>query len=149
MNKFALTLATVLLLLFPSLVLPAPPLENPSGPDKIVLDQLEDVYGPVDFNHKRHATRFADACGDCHHQHRGLDRNPCKKCHALETEQFRDSVKRNFSACGNCHGDYDRASPEMPSLKVAYHQTCFSCHRKTGDVGETPASCGQLCHEKK
>lgn len=148
MNKFALMLAAAMLLL-PALALPAPPLDDPGGPDRIVLGALEDVYGPVTFNHRRHATRFAEACGDCHHQHRGLEKNPCKKCHALDSMQFRDSVKRNFGACGNCHGDYDRESPEMPSLKVAYHQVCFSCHRETGDVGDTPAGCEQLCHEKK
>lgn len=147
MNKLALTLAAAILLL-PIRALPeatAPP----EVPGKIVLDSLQDLYGPVSFNHGRHASRFADACGDCHHQHRGLEKDPCKRCHRVDAAQFRDSVKRSFPACSNCHGDYDRDEPAMPSLKVAYHQTCFSCHRKNGDVGNTPKSCEELCHEKK
>jgi hypothetical protein len=103
----------------------------------------------VTFDHAKHATRYADGCGRCHHQHAANDKNPCKRCHSIDAAQFKASVKRNFSKCSNCHGDYDAATPEMPSLKVAYHETCFTCHRANGDVGESPRNCQELCHAKK
>jgi hypothetical protein len=150
MHRTALTLAASALVLFAAAIITAQSAEPElGGPGIIRLDRLEGLYGPVTFDHAKHATRYAKGCGDCHHQHTGYDENPCKRCHTIDAEQFKASVKRNFSACSKCHGDYDVAAPEVPDLKVAYHEVCFSCHRKNGDVGETPASCGQLCHAKK
>lgn len=150
MNRIALLLTASALTLLATAIGPARA-EDPEsgGPATIQIDNLKGPYGPVTFDHAKHAASYAEGCGDCHHQHRGYDENPCKRCHALDATQFKASVKRNFSACSKCHGDYDVAAPEVPDLKVAYHQVCFSCHRKTGDVGKTPASCGQLCHVKK
>jgi len=150
MNRIALILTASTLTLLAAAISPAKAQDpEPGGPAIIQLDRLEGLYGPVTFDHAKHATRYAEGCGDCHHQHGGYDKNPCKRCHAIDAAQFKESVTRNFSACSKCHGDYDVEALDTPSLKVAYHEVCFSCHRKTGDVGETPASCGQLCHVKK
>ena len=154
-NRFALVLVSSVMLLLSAGSNPAraadPPAAEPasSGPDTILLDKLEGAYGPVTFEHAKHATRYAEGCGDCHHQHRENDANPCKRCHTIDAEQFKASVKRNFSACSKCHGDYDVATPEVPDLKVAYHEVCFSCHRTRGDVGVSPQDCAELCHAKK
>lgn len=150
MNRIALILTASALTLLAAAISPAKAADpEPGGPAIIQLDRLEGSYGPVTFDHAKHATRYAEGCGDCHHQHGGYDKNPCKRCHAIDAAQFKESVTRNFSACSKCHGDYDVEALDTPSLKVAYHEVCFSCHRKTGDVGKTPASCGQLCHVKK
>ena len=150
MNRIALILTASALSLLAAAISPAEAVDpEPGGPATIQIDQLEALYGPVTFDHAKHATRYADGCGDCHHQHRDYDKNPCKRCHAIDAAQFKASVTRNFGACGKCHGDYDPATPDTPGLKVAYHEVCFSCHKKIGDVGKTPASCGQLCHVKK
>jgi hypothetical protein len=149
-NKFALILVSSTLLLLTIVWHPAPAADpEPSGPGVLQLDQLEGSYGPVTFDHAKHATRYADGCGDCHHQHRANDGNPCKRCHSIDAAQFKASVTRNFSRCGRCHGDYDPQTPEVPDLKVAYHEVCFSCHRTTGDVGTSPQNCEELCHAKK
>jgi len=150
MNRIALILTASALTFLAAAISPAKAADpEPGGPATIQIDRLEALYGPVTFDHARHATRYAEGCGDCHHQHRDYDKQPCKRCHAIDAAQFKASVTRNFGACGKCHGDFDAADVETPSLKVAYHEVCFSCHRKTGDVGKTPASCGQLCHVKK
>lgn len=149
-KKFALILASSAMLLLVTATLPARAADSPAAvPDTIVLDHLKGPYGPVTFDHAKHATRYADGCGECHHQHRANDKNPCKRCHSIDAAQFKASVTRNFSACSNCHGDYDAKTPEVPDLKVAYHQVCFTCHRTSGDVGKSPHDCQQLCHTKK
>jgi hypothetical protein len=149
-NKLLPILAASVLLILAAQVSRAPAAEpEPGGPDIIELDQLEGAYGPVTLDHAKHATRYADGCGDCHHQHGEYDRNPCKRCHAIDAEQFKASVTRSFPPCSRCHGETDPEAPDVPGLKVAYHEVCFSCHRTTGDVGKTPESCEQLCHAKK
>lgn len=135
------------------LPLAAAPQQNvapaPGGPGIVRLDSLEGPYEPVVFRHGRHAARFAQGCGDCHHQHSGYDRNPCKRCHAIDAAQFKESAVRSFRACSTCHGDYDPAAPDVPGLKVAYHQMCFSCHEGTGEEDAAPKSCEQQCHTRK
>jgi hypothetical protein len=149
-NKFASILISSALLFLSTDMNPAPAAEpQPGGPGTIQLDRLEGPYGPVTFDHAKHTIRYADGCGDCHHQHAEYDENPCKRCHAIDAEQFKASVKREFSACSRCHGDYDVTAPEVPDPKVAYHQVCFSCHRTAGDVGISPQNCEELCHAKK
>lgn len=159
-NRFALILASSVALLLiagtdpacaadPPAAVPQAAEPAPGGPGTIQLDQLEGPYGPVTFDHAKHVTSYAEGCGDCHHQHRDYDSNPCKRCHSIDAAQFKESVKRNFGACGKCHGDYDVTTPEVPDLKVAYHQVCFSCHRERGDVGKSPLNCEELCHTKK
>jgi hypothetical protein len=149
-NKLALILAGSVLLLLSTDMTPVTAAEpEPGGPGTIQLDRLEGPYGPVTFDHAKHATRYADGCGDCHHQHSGYDKNPCKRCHAIDAAQFKASVTRNFPPCGKCHGNYDPEALDVPDLKVAYHEVCFSCHRKLGDVGTTPENCERKCHGKK
>jgi hypothetical protein len=150
MNRIALILTASALTFLAAAISPAKAADpEPGGPATIQIDRLVDLYGPVTFDHDKHATRYAEGCGDCHHQHREADKQPCKRCHAIDAEQFKASVTRSFRPCSNCHTEYDPSALDTPSLKVAYHEVCFSCHRKTGDVGKTPASCGQLCHSKK
>jgi predicted CXXCH cytochrome family protein len=150
MNRITLILTAGALTLLATAISPAKAADpEPGGPATIQIDRLVDLYGPVTFDHAKHAASYADGCGDCHHQHSGYDKNPCKRCHSIDAAQFKAAVTRNFGACGKCHGDYDSAALDTPSLKVAYHEVCFSCHRETGDVGKTPASCEQLCHAKK
>jgi predicted CXXCH cytochrome family protein len=149
-NKLVSILAGSVLLLLSADMSSAPAAEpEPGGPGIIQLDRIEGLYGPVTFDHAKHATRYAEGCGDCHHQHSEFDKNPCKRCHEIDAAQFKASVKRDFSPCGKCHGDYDAAAPEVPDLKVAFHEVCFGCHRKTGDVGTSPQNCEELCHAKK
>jgi hypothetical protein len=81
------------------------------APDSMLLDQLANLYGPVQFNHKLHATmaEMGGECATCHHY----------------------SPKGHIPPCNDCH-DAAAASTDLrkPNLKGAYHRQCLSCHRE-------------------
>lgn len=115
-----------------------------SMPGVSVLDSLVDKYEAVRFDHAMH-TNFAEGCGSCHHQH-GSGGDSCKTCHALESGVFKNAVVTSFLACKSCHGQLNPKAPEIPSLKVAYHQQCFGCHGTMGRIGLDPKGCTEQCH---
>jgi len=100
--------------------------EAKRGPRVVILDELEDRYLPVPFDHAGHAemSRMAGSCAVCHHYTpEGLEHPACKTCHEASAE----------------HGDIGK-----PGLKGAYHRQCMSCHREwSGQTG-----CG-ACHHPK
>ncbi len=112
------------------------------------LDSISDKYEPVKFNHSKHISIAGD-CGICHHQHGNNSTLPCKDCHSVAPSTFRNSVVNGFMACKNCHSAFNPDMPGMPGLKVAYHRTCFQCHRDMGNVGKDPKGCTEMCHAKK
>ncbi len=96
------------------------------GPDLVILDELQELYLPVPFDHHGHAEMadMIEGCTVCHHRPtEGAAYPPCKRCHetAPETEDVR-----------------------KPSLKGAYHRQCVSCHREWS--GETQCA---ACHPAK
>ena len=96
------------------------------GPDIVILDDLEDLYVAVRFDHKKHATMsgMAAGCEACHHYSPPNSTHPeCKSCHPV----------RGMSA-----------DIEQPGLKGAYHRQCMNCH--TDWDHETKC---EVCHEKK
>lgn len=117
-------------------------------PGTVKLDILANKYKPVIFDHPKHASIAGD-CGMCHHQHGSSGTLPCKDCHTVSPSTFKNSVTNYFMACKNCHSTFDPANPKMPGLKVAYHSTCFKCHRGMGNVGIDPKGCTMMCHAKK
>jgi hypothetical protein len=108
------------------------------SPDTVKLDSIAKTYPPVVFSHGKHAS-LAGNCGTCHHHHSNSN---CKDCHALSAS----AVSSNFPACKNCHAARDRGAPGMPGLEVAYHRTCFECHRGMGNLGVDPKGCNEVCH---
>ena len=101
-------------------------LEARQGPRVVILNELEDVYLPVPFDHAGHAAmaQMARGCATCHHYTpEGAKHPACKACHSRTPGE----------------GDIRK-----PGLKGAYHRQCMSCHREWG--GET--NCG-LCHQPK
>lgn len=95
-------------------------------PDIVILNELEDLYVPVRFNHLAHAkmAEFSDQCQVCHHyQEKGQAIQSCKSCHP------KDVVHEDLS---------------QPGLKGAYHRQCLGCH--TAWDSETECA---TCHEKK
>lgn len=119
---------------------------NPT-PGIVILDSLSDKYGPVEFDHTKHAS-ISGNCGACHHEHGNSGTLPCKDCHAVDPATFKNSVSRNFIACRKCHNTFERDTPQMPGLKTAYHSACFQCHRGMGNVGIDPKGCVEMCHAK-
>lgn len=96
------------------------------GPRVVILDELEDVYLPVAFDHEGHSAmgQMAGGCSLCHHYTpEGMEHPACKTCHEINVGQ----------------GDIRK-----PGLKGAYHRQCLSCHREWG--GETRCS---ICHHAK
>jgi hypothetical protein len=118
-----------LLLLLLGLCFATLPAQSPADhsqiPDHIVIGTLENIFKPVQFDHKLHAdmTVMGDGCTTCHHHGEEDVFEPCADCHMTEE---------------------DNASLEMPTLNGAYHRSCLNCHQDwTGDhVCET-------CHEKQ
>ncbi|UCG62135.1 MAG: hypothetical protein JSV52_02285 [Candidatus Zixiibacteriota bacterium] len=88
-------------------------LHKPSeGPGVRVIDELSDLYAPVDFNHKLHAemVEMGEGCSVCHHY----------------------SPPGKFPPCNDCHTD-ESTEPQTlrkPGLKGAYHRQCMGCHRE-------------------
>ncbi len=80
------------------------------GPDSVVLDKIADLYMPVYFDHKAHAS-MAQMGGDC------------QTCHHF-------SPPGRIPPCGECHGTEAEANLRQPSLKGAYHRQCLACHRE-------------------
>lgn len=124
-------------------------------PKEITIDYLSDWYGPVQYNHEKHAQR-AD-CQDCHHHTTGPEDserpfrkrvNPaCLVCH----EQ---SPPSETVSCKQCHtrqqfypGEVVKSDNpvlyhiDRTGLKRAYHQACMPCHLEK----RTHTSCDS-CH---
>jgi len=117
-------------------------------PGVIVMDGLADQFEPVSFDHSMHQM-IAGNCAQCHHQHPGSEEITCSGCHQMENAAFKRSVVNRFLSCSSCHGNPDPATPHIPSLKVAYHRTCFQCHRGIGNLGLDPKACAEMCHGRK
>lgn len=81
------------------------------APDSMLLSQLSDLYGPVHFNHKVHASmaQMGTDCGTCHHYSPKGTIPPCRECHSPTGES---------------------SDLKQPNLKGAYHRQCLSCHRE-------------------
>ena len=81
------------------------------APGMMVLDQLADLYLPVEFNHKAHAgmAEMGLDCATCHHFSPAGVIPPCSDCH---------------DASGSA------ADLSKPNLKGAYHRQCLACHRE-------------------
>jgi hypothetical protein len=95
-------------------------------PDTVIIDVLEDLYGPTKFPHKKHlhmaATTFD--CSECHHYAPPSNNNP---------------------ACKDCHSPYEmRPDLELVGLKAAYHRRCLTCHAQWSNN----TNC-ELCHVSK
>ncbi|HZW36477.1 MAG: cytochrome c3 family protein [Deltaproteobacteria bacterium] len=118
-------------------------------PKVLLLGSLSKVYEPVRFNHSGHVST-AGGCADCHHQHGSMDVQSCTGCHRIDPSTFKKSVNAGMlRPCRECHPASVRtgAGTGRPTLKAAYHQACFKCHRgDVGTVGKDPKGCTEMCH---
>jgi Class III cytochrome C family len=82
--------------------------------------------------HARHVLVQQNRCADCHHVY---DKRQQKLVYKKGAEE----------SCRACHSD--RAVGRRPSLRVASHQACVSCHLRTKGAGlaSGPLDCAQ-CH---
>ena len=96
------------------------------GPSVVILDDLEDLYLPVPFDHQGHAqmATMTQGCAVCHHYTpQGLEHPACRTCH--EPKPVTENIRK-------------------PGLKGAYHRQCLNCHREW--TGETQCN---SCHHPK
>jgi uncharacterized paraquat-inducible protein A len=115
MKKFAAFLTIVLAVMFSAgLVISA------DAPEKITIKEIQKTKGPVEFNHKAHATTRAKACKDCHHKNEAGKEEKCSNCHKAKAED------------------------KVVELKEAFHTTCKNCHKK---MATGPTKCDE-CHKK-
>ncbi len=95
-------------------------------PDTVIIDVLEDEYGPTKFPHKKHLHMAVNTldCYECHHFTPPSDKKtPCK----------------------DCHSPYElRPDLELVGLKAAYHRRCLTCHAQWSQN----TNC-ELCHKSK
>lgn len=96
------------------------------APDVVILDELEDLYLPVPFDHRGHAdmAEMTIGCTICHHYTPEGSAHPaCKSCHEVGT--MREDMRK-------------------PGLKGAYHRQCMNCHREWSHQ----TAC-EVCHPPK
>lgn len=95
------------------------------GPKIVVLDDLQELYVPVRFDHERHAAMAGmnGGCASCHHYTPPSFPHPaCRECHSA-------AVKHEDLA--------------QPGLKGAYHRQCLECHVEW----DSQTKC-EICHAK-
>ena len=88
------------------------PHEVTEAPDTMLLDEIANIYGPVTFNHKLHASMAemgGHDCATCHHYSPPGHIPPCSDCHTPEVST---------------------SDLRKPNLKGAYHRQCLACHRE-------------------
>ncbi len=96
------------------------------GPEIVILDQLEDLYVAVRFDHHAHAAMvdMGEGCETCHHFSPPNSPHPsCRECHPANIQ----------------HEDLTQ-----PGLKGAYHRQCMGCHSDW----DHDTKC-EVCHAKK
>ena len=88
---------------------------------------MDNTYGQVKFNHKKHAETLKVACEKCHHELKGKKPGEVPK------------------GCKACH----KAAAEGKTLssKDAYHKDCQECH-KQDKAKKAPTTCTK-CHDTK
>ena len=94
-------------------------------PTKVTIEHIKKLFGPVVFDHKKHAAKdgLKIDCITCHHE--------MKEGKAVK-------------GCQTCHGE--AAKGKVVSLKDAYHKVCMDCHKVK--KGKAPVKCAD-CHPKK
>ncbi len=120
------------------------------SPDEVTIqnkDWPKEKYGPVKFEHNKHATEYKIQCTECHHVYKD-GKNVWKEG---------DKVQK-CSACHNVYllgKDLSQASAEEKKLSLykAYHDNCLGCHKKIKkekgkEETKAPTKC-TACHAKK
>jgi hypothetical protein len=128
------------------------------APGLIQLNQLQNLYAEVQFDHEFHAEGYE--CAACHHtgsstagpnaaekcmichqpgqnqENRGPKIGPCRNCHPSESPPSEDHLSRPNRAENKILFHLD-----IPMLLGAYHLQCLGCHRDEG----VPSGCSD-CH---
>jgi hypothetical protein len=118
-------------------------------PDKVVIKELSDKYGPVELSHRKHVVALIKGMKDSQlaayfHSDPGT---LCQGCH------HNSPPAKEPPACGNCHADlhgktaFDAKEANRPGLLAAMHGQCMRCHQDMA-VKPVATACTE-CHEEK
>ena len=137
MHTVTITICGILLTLLAAFIQPA---QAETLPDKISIESLKDLYGPVTFGHAQHIARERD-CAVCHHHTNGApaSKEQCLRCH-------RGGHEVKSMGCKSCHEKQPFSAEQVngrfknsllfhqdkPGLKAAYHLSCLGCHKTKG-----------------
>ncbi len=100
-----------------------------TGPNVVILRELENAYEAVPFEHQSHAkmAEMWNGCVTCHHRSPQPDASAAAPAAGSMTQEA--SVK--VPACKSCHPVASAdVNIHMPSLKGAYHRQCLNCHQE-------------------
>ena len=95
-------------------------------PDEVTIDLLVDAYEASTFPHLKIVRRFDEGirASSLAKQFHGSTEAMCAGCH------HHSPAGERPPKCSACHGDEDAATVDKPSLKVAYHRQCVTCHQR-------------------
>ena len=142
------------MLLLAMLIVAVPVWAGAAGDEKVLPETIEfpSSVGLVEFPHAAHVEENGIDCITCHHE-TGAETlqipHPdyfddfwvdCTICHTGRP------ASPSSHRCQTCHPDHPtRTAIEMPSVKVAIHRSCWSCH-KQGTGAKASADC-DVCHQ--
>lgn len=112
-------------------------------PEKIVIKDMVNKYGPVEFPHRKIVHALQESLKDSKlatyfHSEKGT---LCQGCH------HKSPPAQKPPRCGNCHGrPFDEKNLSKPGKMGAYHIQCMGCHKEMGI--EKPMGCTE-CHKEK
>jgi hypothetical protein len=116
----------------------------------------EHTKGIVEFTHKKHATDYGAACGDCHHDDKGQpladlkegdDVQQCIACHSKPGEVPKE-LKKEWKDKKLKKEETNKLAREYHA--EALHDNCIGCHKtwnKENKSKAAPTSCTK-CHPK-
>ncbi|KAB2963428.1 MAG: cytochrome c3 family protein [Thermoanaerobaculia bacterium] len=114
----------------------------------------ESTAGEVVFAHLMHSEDFGADCVACHHETSAVGLElphpdyfddfwiDCATCHGGSKE------RAALDRCATCHPERPTGPHvEMPTVKVAIHRSCWSCHEQ-GTGAEATGQCS-FCHQQQ
>ena len=113
----------------------------------MVIDKIEDEYGPSNFPHLAMAEKLTEISNEsalARHFH--ADKMTiCAGCHHLGPME----AKTDIPPCATCHKAGGTPTNDTPTLLGAYHQNCLGCHQRMDPDGQDlPQDCIG-CHDEK
>ena len=106
--------------------LQALPVASDDLPETLTIDLLMDKYEASEFPHLKIIRRLDEGIrsSSLARQFHGSTDAMCEGCH------HHSPTGERPPKCSACHGDEAAARVDRPSLKVAYHRQCMSCHQR-------------------
>lgn len=123
------------------------PLEPEAVPEKVLIDALSNEYQPATFPHRAVYKKLFEgmqgsSLASAFHT---SPQSTCAACHHKSPVED----LRTPPSCASCHAKDERGAEATgrPSLKLAYHEQCMSCHARM-DIKPAATDCA-ACHASR